>query len=282
MKEVKAIVKTLPLVVVAIIFIGVSINMFLGPHHIAAGGVSGIGILVESVFQIDRALTVLILNLLMLVLTYIFLGKTVFINTVIGSMLLPISLAVVPEVMVTTDIFLSVTFGSAIFAVGVATLYKIGASGGGTTIPPLIFKKYFGLNTAIGLFVTDIIIVIFNVFVFSMEAFFYAVLSLIITSIVMSYIETGIKRKTAVMIMSQTQTDDIKQTLLHDLNRGVTVFGVTGGYTDEQKNMLMVIVSNQQYQSLLKTIKALDPDSFVIAYNVSEVHGLGFNYYSVV
>lgn len=270
--------KQIPIVTLAIAILGVSINMFLAPHHIAAGGVSGIGILAEQAFGIDRALVVLVLNVVMLILTFFFLGNTVFIRTVIGSMLLPLSLAVVPEVMVTQDRLLSVIFGSALFAVGVAILYKIGASSGGTTIPPLIFKKYFGLNTSVGLLFTDAIIVLFNIFVFGVEEFLYAILSIVITSIVMSYIETGLKRRKAIMIMSETHIEAIKSVLQANSNRGITVFSVSGGYTGTEKNMLMIVMDNQEYPGLLKLINDVDSKAFVIAYNVSEVHGLEFTY----
>ncbi|SBO18168.1 YitT family protein [Carnobacterium divergens] len=270
--------KQIPIVTLAIAILGVSINMFLAPHHIAAGGVSGIGILAEQAFGIDRALVVLVLNVVMLILTFFFLGNTVFIRTVIGSMLLPLSLAVVPEVMVTQDRLLSVIFGSALFAVGVAILYKIGASSGGTTIPPLIFKKYFGLNTSVGLLFTDAIIVLFNIFVFGVEEFLYAILSIVITSIVMSYIETGLKRRKAIMIMSETHIEAIKSVLQANSNRGITVFSVSGGYTGTEKNMLMIVMENQEYPGLLKLINEVDSKAFVIAYNVSEVHGLEFTY----
>ncbi len=270
--------KQIPIVTLAIAILGVSINMFLAPHHIAAGGVSGIGILAEQAFGIDRALVVLVLNVVMLILTFFFLGNTVFIRTVIGSMLLPLSLAVVPEVMVTQDRLLSVIFGSALFAVGVAILYKVGASSGGTTIPPLIFKKYFGLNTSVGLLFTDAIIVLFNIFVFGVEEFLYAILSIVITSIVMSYIETGLKRRKAIMIMSETHIEAIKSVLQANSNRGITVFSVSGGYTGTEKNMLMIVMDNQEYPGLLKLINEVDSKAFVIAYNVSEVHGLEFTY----
>ncbi|CAD5899613.1 MULTISPECIES: YitT family protein [Carnobacterium] len=278
----KSVIKQIPLVTLSLALIGISINMFLAPHHIAAGGVSGIGVLVEQAFGINRATTVLVLNLLMLILTFFFLGRPVFIKTVIGSMLLPISLAVVPEIKVVEDPFLAVIFGSAIFAVGVAILYKIGASSGGTTIPPLIFQKYFGISTSLGLLLTDAVIVIFNIFVFGTEAFFFAILSLVLTSIVMNYIETGMKRRRAVMIMSENHIDAIKVALLENLNRGITVFSVSGGYTGNEKNMLMIILTNQEYQSILKVIDEIDKTSFIIAYNVSEVHGLGFSYQPVV
>lgn len=277
----KSVIKQIPLVTLSLALIGISINMFLAPHHIAAGGVSGIGVLVEQAFGINRATTVLVLNLLMLILTFFFLGRPVFIKTVIGSMLLPISLAVVPEIKVVEDPFLAVIFGSAIFAVGVAILYKIGASSGGTTIPPLIFQKYFGISTSLGLLLTDAVIVIFNIFVFGTEAFFFAILSLVLTSIVMNYIETGMKRRRAVMIMSENHIDAIKVALLENLNRGITVFSVSGGYTGNEKNMLMIILTNQEYQSILKVIDEIDKSSFIIAYSVSEVHGLGFSYQPV-
>lgn len=278
----KSVIKQIPLVTLSLALIGISINMFLAPHHIAAGGVSGIGVLVEQAFGINRATTVLVLNLLMLILTFFFLGRPVFIKTVIGSMLLPISLAVVPDIKVVEDPFLAVIFGSAIFAVGVAILYKIGASSGGTTIPPLIFQKYFRISTSLGLLLTDAVIVIFNIFVFGTEAFFFAILSLVLTSIVMNYIETGMKRRRAVMIMSENHIDAIKVALLENLNRGITVFSVSGGYTGNEKNMLMIILTNQEYQSILKVIDEIDKTSFIIAYNVSEVHGLGFSYQPVV
>lgn len=274
----KSVIKQIPLVTIAIALIGISINMFLAPHDIAAGGVSGIGILVEQAFGIDRATTVFVLNGLMLILTFFFLGKPVFVRTVIGSILLPISLAVVPEIMVTSDRLLSVIFGSAIFALGVAILYKIGASSGGTTIPPLIFKKYFGISTSIGLLVTDSVIVIFNIFVFGFEEFLFAILSLVITSIVMNYIETGLKRRKAVMIMSEDHIEEIKQALLDNVSRGITVFSVSGGYTGNEKNMLMIILSNQEYPTVLNIMEGIDKKAFIIAYNVSEVHGVGFTY----
>lgn len=275
----KDIVRKLSLIVLAISLLGISINLFLAPHHIAAGGVSGIGILVEQVTGIDRALTVLILNGFMLVLTFFFLGKQIFVNTIIGSILFPIVLAITPDFMATEDRLLSVIIGSSIFAVGVATLYKIGASSGGTTIPPLILKKYVGLSTSIGLLATDAVIVLFSIYVFGFEEFLYAILSIAITSIVMTYIETGLKRRKAVMIMSDSHTEQIKNALPERVNRGVTAFSVSGGYTGREKDMLLIILNNHEYPTVINSVNQVDKNAFVIAYNVSEVHGLGFTYH---
>lgn len=273
---IKISVKQIILITISIFFIGISINMFLGPHDVAAGGVSGIGILVEKALGIDRALAVLVLNVSLLILAYLFLGKDVFYRSVIGSMMLPIALAVTPEVMVTDDRLLSVIFGSAIFAAGVAILYKIEASSGGTTIPPLIFKKYFGLSPSIGLLFSDAVIVVFNIFVFGMNEFFLAILSIVLTSIIMNYIETGLKKKKAVMIMSKNHIEEIKAGLLQ--HSSLTVFSVAGGHSDEKKQMLMVILENREYPVAINMIDTIDKDCFVITYSISDVHGLGLSY----
>lgn len=275
---IKTFIKQIFLITIAIVFIGISINMFLGPHNVAAGGVSGIGILAEKALGIDRALVVLVLNISLLVLALIFLGKEIFYRSAIGSMLLPVALAVTPEIMVTDERLLSVIFGSAIFAAGVAILYKIEASSGGTTIPPLIFKKFFGLSPSIGLLFCDAVIVVFNIFVFGTNEFLLAVLSIAITSIVMSYIETGLKKKQAIMIKSNHYIDEIKAALLKQGNSSMTVFNVTTGNSNSTEKMLLVILTNREYPHTINMIDKIDKDSFVITYTISDVHGLGLSY----
>ncbi|MDE0562803.1 YitT family protein [Exiguobacterium sp. B2(2022)] len=265
-------------ILAAILVIGLAINLFLGPHDIAAGGVTGIGILLEEVLDIDRSIVVSVLNGLLLILTFVFLGKKVFYNTLLGSLFLPIALALIPKYMVTSDRFFSVVFGSILFAVAVAMLYRIGASSGGTTIPPLILHKYTGLNTAIGFFLTDALIVVSSVFVFGVESFLFAISSIILTSAVMAYIELGLDRKKAIFIMSESHLDDIKQALYREVDRGITVFDVRGGFQGENREMLMIVLTRGEYQTALKAINAIDKQSFMIVYNVADVHGLGFSY----
>lgn len=270
-------------IIFAVFVLAAGINLFLGPHHIAAGGVTGIGILLEEVLDIDRALVVLVLNLLMLLFAFIFLGKDVFLKSLLGSLTLPLALGIIPETMLVADRFFSVAFGSVIFAIGVAALYWFGASSGGTTIPPLIFHKYFKLNTSIGYFLTDAMVVVFNIFVFGMEEFLFAVASIAITTFVMGYIEIGLERKKAIFVTSENHTDDIRNYLLTtNLDRSMTVFAIEGNHSTEAKKMLMVIMKRSEYAGIIRAIHEIDEDSFIIVYNIADVHGLGFNYQPVV
>ena len=267
------ILKKFPIVAVALAIMASAINMFLAPHHIAAGGVSGIGVLLESAVGIDRAIVVLVLNAAMLVLAFLFLGRPAFIKSVIGSLLLPLALAVVPEVMALEDRFLSVIVGSVLFAVAVAILYRIEASSGGTTIPPLILQKKTGLNTSIGLLMTDMVVVFFNIFVFGFESFVLAVISLVITSMVMTYIETGIKRNKAVMISGTAKAEEIREALTKTIRSKTSVMETIDAVSGSRETLLFAMIDNKDYPALIRLVDQLDEGAVIAAFNVAETHG---------
>ncbi|MBF0011029.1 YitT family protein [Enterococcus casseliflavus] len=275
------ILKTYGKITAALFLLAASINLFLGPHHVAAGGVSGIGILLESALGWDRAAVIMVLNIFMLILAYAFLGKGPFLKVLYGSFAFPVAIALVPEYMVAEDRLLSVIFGSAIFALGVAILYKNQSSSGGTTIPPLIFKKYFNLNPAIGLLATDAIVVSMNLFVFGFEEFLFAILSIVITSGVMTYIETGFNRKKSIMILSENHVNEIREAVFDKTARGATLLAAQGGYQQADKQVLLIVASDQEFMQIRQIIETIDPKVFVIVNNVSEVLGQGFSYHPI-
>ena len=118
--------------------IAISINFFYGPINIAAGGSTGISILVDAVWGINRSITVLVVNILMLVLAAIFLGKKTTKNVALGSLLLPILMEITPSFKITNNQLLAVIYGGVLMGLGVSLLYRVNASSGGTTIPPMI------------------------------------------------------------------------------------------------------------------------------------------------
>jgi len=266
-------------ILLAIILLAMSVNLFLAPHHIAAGGLTGLAIILETLVHIDRSVIVLIGNGLVLILTFFFLGKEIFLNTVIGAVVLPFIMGIIPHITLINDTMLSMIAGSVLFGAGVAILYNNNASSGGTAVPPLILKKYFNMNPAIGLFITDSIVVILSLFVFDTESFFFAIFSIFITSATMRYIESGLNKKKVIFILSEKK-DRILNDILHEVSRGVTVIPVTGGYTGTQTEMLMVTLASKDYQKIIELVDKYDKKAFMITNTVSDVHGLGFTYES--
>ena len=176
-------IKKTPMILLGLIFISIGLNWFLLPHDIAAAGVGSIGHLVEINFSINRSLTVWSINLTMLVMAALFLGKLVFIKSVIGSLLFPIILGFVPMFALLSSHFISLIIGSLLFSLGVYSLYSVGASNGGITIPPVIFNKYFRLSISKGLLLTNLIIIFFNYITFGLLETAFVILSIGISTL---------------------------------------------------------------------------------------------------
>jgi len=272
-------IKKLLFIIFSIALIAAGVNIFLAPHHIAAGGLTGLAVIAESYFGWDRTITVWVGQAVVAVLALVFLGREVFFNTVIGAGLLPVFIAIIPRHMLITDTMLSMIAGSAMFGVAACTLYHNKASSGGTAVPPLILQKYINLRPSIGLLIIDCVVVTLCLLVFDVDTFFFAILSNVITSIVMSQIENGLNRKKCVYIISEKH-EVIKNELLRAFDRGVTVLPATGAYSNSPAPMLMVTLVRQDYRKLIEIVNRHDSKCFMVTNIVADVHGRGFTFES--
>ena len=272
-------------IVLAIFILAVGLNMFLAPHDIAAGGLTGLSIILDPLVPLERSTIIYIGNAFVLLIAAIFLGKEVFFNTLIGAALLPFAVQIVPDnipalsdgTMLVYNPLLSMVVGSVLFGIAVSILYRNNASSGGTVIVPLFLHKYFKMNKSIGLFVADGVVVILSLIVFNIEAFFLAIFSIFITSVAMHYIDTGFNKKKLVYIISEHH-QAIAADIMTKVNRGVTIVPIIGAYEKKQGNMLMVTIPSSDYQQLIKIVDEHDKTAFVIVDVVSDVHGKGFTY----
>lgn len=261
------------LILIALEIIAIGIQLFFAPHEVAAGGATGVGILLEELMGWRISTVVLVINIGMLILAYFLLDKKTTLRILFGSFMLPVCLAITPQAMVVEDKLLAIIIGSVVYAAGIALLYRIDASSGGSTVPPLIFKKYFNIKPALSLLVVDLLVCFANVFVSGFETFMLATCSSILTLITMNYIETGLNRKKVLYVMSNEQLATIKEHLVEEADVGVTIFDVTDGYSNEDKQMLMLVVENQAYQHIINKIHEVDPLAFTIVGNIAEVRG---------
>lgn len=259
-------------IVMALEIVAISINFFYAPAKVAAGGATGFAILMNELVGFDRAATVLVVNLIMIVLAAVFLDRGTTARIAFGSIVLPILLKITPSFQVLHDRTFSVLVGGSIFAVGVALLYRIDASSGGTAVPPMIFKKYFRISPALSLLAIDTIVSLGNLATEGLEALILALFSLVITAVVMNYIETGLDRRKMVYITTNDRIDDLKKYLI-DGDKGFTIMDVRGGYMGDGREMLMVVLDNHEYNHFLRGIHQVDPEAFTIAYDISEAHG---------
>lgn len=233
-------------IIMALEIVAISINFFYAPAKVAAGGATGLAILINELVGFDRAATVLIVNLIMIVLAAVFLDRGTTGRIAFGSIVLPVLLKVTPSFQVLQDRTFAVLVGGSIFAVGVALLYRIDASSGGTAVPPMIFKKYFRISPALSLLAINTVVSLGNLVTQGLEALILALFSLVITAVVMNYIETGLDRRKMVYITTNDRIDDLKKYLL-DGDKGFTIMDVRGGYMGDGREMLMVVLDNHEY-----------------------------------
>ena len=270
-------IRRILLIILAIALIAVAVNMFLGPHYIAAGGITGLAIIFETLFEFDRFITILVANAVILISALVFLGKEVFLNTLLGAAILPIFIRYIPQRMLVDDPMLSMLAGSVLMAIAASTMYANKASSGGTSLPPLILKKYTGLSTSIGLFLSDGVVILLSLIVFNVDAFLYAIFSITVTAIAMSFIESGMHKRKMVFIISD-KSKEIAQDIMNEIGRGVTLIPILGAYERTKKEMILVTLNSKEYRDLRTVVNKHDEYAFMITDSVSEVHGRGFTY----
>jgi uncharacterized membrane-anchored protein YitT (DUF2179 family) len=135
------------------------------------------------------------------------------------------------------------------------------------------------MNTAVGMFITDGVVVALTLLVFPIDSFFFAVFSIFLTSATMRYLETGINKKKMVYIMSEKH-EEISKDIMHEVGRGVTIIPAIGAYKGDSVNMLMVTCHTKDYRHLVEIVDKYDKEAFMITDTVSDVHGKGFTYES--
>lgn len=270
-------------ITVGIILMALSYSFFLEPKNIVTGGVSGVGIILKTLLDLDPALVILIANIILLVLGLIFLGKDFFIKTIYGSLIFPVFVKLF-NIIVTAikfkvdDFFLIIAFSSIISGVGLGLVLKHGGTTGGTEIPQKILFKYFHMPYSVSLYILDGLVIGTAYIVYNdIEIILYALIYLVIVGFVMDAIIFSGFNKRAVYIISE-HNDKIKDRLLTDFERGVTGIRVTGEYTQREQKMLMCVLSSAEYYKLRTIIEEIDPNAFYFAVRASEVRGEGFTY----
>lgn len=261
-------------ITVALAVIAFSINLFFAPHGVAAGGATGLAIIVYEVAKIPTAVTTLGINVLLLIVSAFLLPRATTLRIVYGSFMLPVLMALIPTTKIVADRTLAVMVGSVVIALGFTMLYAVDASSGGTTVPPLIFKRYWNVKTATSLFATDVLVSCLNIPVSGLEAFILAIFSLGITNVAMNYMQTGLDRRRMLHVFSHNRLTQIKRKLDEIPASSVETMLISGTDDGVGQDMLLVVIDQQYYKYVLHIIRVLDKQAIIVAGEVAEVHGV--------
>ena len=255
------------------------VNLFLSNAQLLSGGVTGIGLILQYLFEIPSGITVFILNIPLFFISYKFLSKRFTIYTAIGMISFSTALMItkpLSSLVSVDDTLLYCIYGGLLSGIGYGLVFFRNGSIGGTDIITMVIrKKYSNLDIGKVGFGFNLVIVTIAAFIFGVPKALYTLISLFITSTVLDKVLNGFTSKKLLLILTEKE-DDIINYVIKDMNRGITSLMAEGGYTHNKKKLLYVAVTTSQMISLKNKILRIDPKAFITIIDVSEVKGKGF------
>ena len=267
-------------ITICAIMMACSVHFFQTPYGITLGGIAGVTFLLEKV-ALSQGIWMIIINGALLVLGLIILGKQCTIKTIYASALYTGTIYLLELIYkhtgmnpkLTEDYFLALIYAVLLYGVGGALVFNCGASSGGTDIIALIFKKLTHLNVGLALLIVDFVIICATIISVDKSVIIYSFMGLIIKNFLLDSVIEGLGRTKYITIIT-TMPDEIGEYILK--HHSYTIYDARGGYTGDEKKVILTICKRSEAWKLKNKIKQIDPNSFVIISNANEIVGKGF------
>lgn len=276
-------VKNILIIIIGSVLMALAVNLVFEPMNLVTGGVSGLAIIVKRWTEpfIDGGLPIWIFTVLangpLFIYTFIVHGPKQVANVLVGTLGFIVALIIIPIFDVQfDDRLLGSIIGGAINGLGIGMVFSRKSSTGGTDLlASLIHEKKRYLSIPQILIVIDGIVVVMGAIVFGLGNALYAIIAVFVSSKVSDGILEGLKFAKMAYIISDS-ADDIAKEIMIKLDRGVTSIYSKGMYSNQERNMLICVVSQKEIVDITNISKEIDPKSFIIVSDVREVQGEGF------
>lgn len=277
----KSKLKNFSLLTISTLIMAVGIYFFKFANNFTFGGITGIAVLVAKFLPISASDFSFVVNILLLIIGWIVLGKSFAEKTAYSTILLSVSLSLLERIYpmshpLTNEPLLELIFAILLPALGSAILFNIGASSGGTDVIAMILKKYTSVDIGKGLMISDLIFTLAGFLVFNVKTGLYSLFGLIMRSaLIDNFIESFNRSKYFHVVTSNATC--ICDFIQNDLQRGATTVNATGAFTGDDKYIILTVLSPSQAVKLRNFIKEHDPKAFLLVSNTSEIIGKGFH-----
>jgi uncharacterized membrane-anchored protein YitT (DUF2179 family) len=262
------------------IICAVSYAVFLIPHRIVPGGVSGIAMILHFLYNVPVGIVALILNIPLLILAVRVLGTSFgfkSIITIIFTNLLIDFLVYSARIPTPTDNeILAALYGGLLLGVGLGLIFRGGASTGGTDIVGQILNRFTNMSVGVSIMIVDVVVItLAGVTTNSIELALLGYLALFLSSKVIDIVLEGMDYARAAFVVSQ-KNEKIVEEIYEKMKRGVTILDGYSPYTKEKRPVIMCVITKRETQIFRSLIKDIDDEAFVILTDVFEVLGRGF------
>ncbi|GEN56218.1 membrane protein [Halolactibacillus alkaliphilus] len=258
-------------IVIGSVIIAIAFNLFLIPSGVLSAGVSGLAILFSLISPFDTSLLNIVFNIPIFIIGYMYLGKSVTFNTFLVVITLSFFLYVIPIYDLAEDLLLGSIFGGVITGLGIGIILKFSGSSGGFDIIAMIVSRVSNMSVGLLLTAMNGVIVLISGLVFDWNIALYTMLNIYITGRVIDTIHTNHIKLT--MQIVTTEGDAIRKELLESIYRGITLSKAQGGYTLEEKDLLMMVVTRYETKTIKDIVRKHDPKAFINIFETVEIDG---------
>lgn len=268
--------KILPITIGSVI-VAIAYNVLVVPYGLLSGGLTGIALIGNYLFNIPLPIGILILNIPVFILGLRELNLNFILYSLIGTLALTAALPLtepyipVPEL----DLFLAAIFSGVVSGIGGGIILRAGASAGGADILAMIAKKRWNISIGACFFYFNVVVILLSLFLFDLKIALYTIVSMWVLGAVTDKVLQGLSSYKSVTIISN-ENNKIAEQIMEKLGRGITFLEGKGGYTGESKMVISCVVNNFEIPKLKDIVLKLDPNAFMFISETTEVSGKGF------
>ena len=270
-------------ITIGTVLTAIALEYFFFPNDIASGGVSGIGLVINSLTGLSTSIVVFILNILLFVVAFFILGKSFGGKSIYATVMLSVVMYIIENFftpgVLTDNLFLASFFGAGILAMGAAIVFNAGASTGGTSIIAAIINKFTPLGIGTGVLITDSIVCLMAIGAFGIDKGLFGFFSVIMIGILIDKFIDGFNTCKQVFIITN-KSKLVSSYITKEVNRGCTVLNGQGGFTGSDIKIIYTVLDTKQFIALKKFIKEKNPEAFITVNDSAEVLGEGFKSYN--
>ena len=257
---------------------GISFNIFLMPHKLLSGGVSGIALIMNYIFGFNPGVLVFVFNIPIFLAGYKYVDKEFIALSLVGMTAFSVFIdifAFLRDIIYIDDVLLSCIYGGVLNGIGMGIVFRNRASQGGVDIVAVILKKYFSVKLGTTSLLINIAVVTLGSYFYGIKLAMYTLVSMYVSSSILDKVMKGFGSSKSVMIITDKE-QQVADTILKTLDRGVTYLEGEGAYTQHKKRVIYCIVTLNQLAKLKQIVREVDNDAFMAVSDTSEVLGHGF------
>ena len=266
------------LIIIGITISSIGINGFLKPAHLLGGGVAGMSVAINHVTGFNVGIITFLINIPIFILGFIFLDKQFCITSLINMVLFSTILGITQDIgnyIVINDIILQTVYGGILGGIGLGIVFRAKSSLGGTDIIAAILKIKKNIPMKDTGLAINFLVVCIGAILFGLNIGLYTLIGMFINAYVMNIVKDAMNYQKSVMLISN-KSEEIGNSIMKDLVRGVTYIEAEGAYTHEKKRIIYCIVSSNEIPRIKEIALKYDKEAFISVNDVNEVKGRGF------